>query len=400
MSLTLLFFLAYVAAFAVAIYAITSVFGEDATGPNLGVGTLVAALLGAPFLIWRTMVAQKTVDHAAKSLFNEKINAAVQDLYSQRQVTWTNDDEEHFNAWQDDVVKRNAAIDRLLGLAEEAVKDNPKEVHRIASMLSVYVRELSKEPELRAKTPPKGVSPDELYAWAIKLEVARSDMEKAVQTLGKLRRLIAEDDDKPKIDLRDANLQRMDLRSFDFDSANLSEAKLQGADLSEAKLQGADLSRAELQGAILFGAELKGADLSGAELQGAILSRAKLQGAILFGAELQGADLSRAELQGAILFGAELKGADLSRAVLQGANLSGAKLQGAILFGAELQGADLSGAELFDDIFAEARLFGAVDIRAIFHGAADWQARLHTRVVSMELLDASAHCSSTMIWHA
>lgn len=282
-SLVALFTFAYVAAFAVAIFAITSVFGENAAGPNLGVGTLIAALLGAPFLIWRTAVAQKTVDLTAASQFNEKINAAIQDLYSQRQVTREdpNGDGRFFNGWDDDVIKRNAAIDRLLGLAEEAAAKNPKEVGRIASMLSVYVRELSKQEDLKAKKPPSDASPDNLRQWAWGLNVARSDMEKAVQVLGALRPLVATEDDKPPIDLRAANLQRMDLRDLDFEKADLSGAQLQGTNLSRAQLQGATLYGVQLQGASLSGAKLQGANLSGAELQGANLYRAQLQDTFL-----------------------------------------------------------------------------------------------------------------------
>ncbi|WP_420859353.1 pentapeptide repeat-containing protein [Marivivens marinus] len=313
-----------------------------ATG--LGTGALIAATLGAPFLIWRSIVAQKTVDHAAKSLFNDKINAAVQDLYAQRQVTKVDkrNKGQMFNAWQDDVVKRNAAIDRLFGLAEEAADKDPKEVHRIASMLSVYVRELSKEPDLRAKTPPKGASPQEMRDWARNLEIARSDMEKAVQTLGKLRRLIAEDVDKAKIDLRDANLQRMDLQSLDFVAANLRRAKLQGANLFLAELQGANLS----------GAELQGADLSGAELQGANLIWAELQGANLIRAELQGANLSEAKFDDAT-------------------NLTAATLRGAAVRLVD----DTTIARLrsfFDDIFADGGLFGQDDSNRTLPNGADW----------------------------
>lgn len=265
-SLVVLFSLAYVAAFAVALYAITSVFGEDATGPNLGVGTLVAAILGAPFLIWRTMVAQKTVDHAAKSLFNEKINAAVQDLYSQRQVTWTNDDGEHFNAWDDDILKRSAAIDRLFGLAKDIAVQDPEELHRIASMLSLYVRELSREPKLQAILPPEDIGPEDEQDWVEQLPTPRSDLERAVQVLGSLRPLARTKESKPQIDLRNANLQKMDLRKLDLVRANLGDARLHGANLRGTKMLGAGLSgrmfdaRANLKGTELCGASARKMD--------------------------------------------------------------------------------------------------------------------------------------------
>lgn len=54
---------------------------------GLGVGALLAALLGAPFLIWTTLIKQKTLSLSETALFNDKVNAALQGLYSRRQIT-------------------------------------------------------------------------------------------------------------------------------------------------------------------------------------------------------------------------------------------------------------------------------------------------------------------------
>ena len=118
-----------------------------------------------------------------------------------------------------------------------------------------------------------------------------------------------------------------------------------GLDLQGRALEKADLMGAELQGADLEGAELQGANLRDAKLQGANLRDAKLQGAYLWGAELQGANFGDAELQGANFGDAELQGAYLGEAELQGANLLGAKLQGANFEFAKLQGTYLGEAE-------------------------------------------------------
>ena len=129
--------LAFVALFAMAFAAaFVLVFGAfTGQGATLGLGALLVALLGAPFLIWRTVVAQNTLDTARKeaalkeeALFNDKINAAAKDLAARRQVTNTQSrrflekaDTADTN-WRDDLITRSAAIDRLEELALEALQ--------------------------------------------------------------------------------------------------------------------------------------------------------------------------------------------------------------------------------------------------------------------------------------
>lgn len=57
--------------------------GDDGQGPSLGAGTLIIGLLGAPFLIWRTLVAQRTVDIAQENHITDLINKAVEGLGSE-----------------------------------------------------------------------------------------------------------------------------------------------------------------------------------------------------------------------------------------------------------------------------------------------------------------------------
>ena len=316
-----------------------------------GLTTVLGAVIALPLTVIRLRLTQKQTETATASLFNEKINAATEGLYARRQVTeWRRGQSHVF--WQDDIVQRNAAIDRLEGLAQE----EPAETQRIARLLSVYVRELSAE--VPAQDPPEGATPQDLRNWAFALPKPRSDMEKAAQTLGRLHEHAEAPLANGEIDLRGANLQRCDIRELAFDKAlfegaqlqgaSLGYAQLQGTHLGGAQLQGADLEGAQLQGAVLRGAQLQGADLRGAQLQEADLEGAQLQGADLSGAQLQEANLLDAQLQGADLRGAQLQEADLWFAQLQGADLRGAQLQEANLWDAQLQGADLRGAR-FDD---------------------------------------------------
>jgi uncharacterized protein YjbI with pentapeptide repeats len=322
------------------------------------IGLVLAAVVGLPFLIWRSVVAQKQVDVAEQGLFNDKINAAANDLHARRLVTMNPDERENrWDYWQDDIVKRNAAIDRLEGL----VRENPETAERISRLLCIYLRELSAEN--KPQEVPQAATPKELRNWAGSLaQHSRSDMQNAAQVLGRLAQIDGVDPDKVEIDLRGANLQGFDLRGAVFNKARLMGALMQGADLGVAQMQGADLRGALMQGADLSRAKMQGADLGVAQMQGADLFGAQMQGADLFGAKMQGAVLGGAQMQGAFLFGAKMQGADLSRAQMQGANLSGAQIQGAVLGGAQMQGADLSRAKMQGADLSRAQMQGA-DLR-------------------------------------
>lgn len=285
--------------------------------------TVLGAVVALPITLTRLRLAREDNATAKEALFNQKITEAAADLYARRQVTLRPIAGGPVNGWEDDVVRRNAAIDRLEGL----VRERPEEAERVARLLSTYVRELSSEHP--PKPAPETEDVDAIQRWARGLRPARSDMENAAQVLGRLARVNDSKAVRRAIDLRRANLQ--------------------GFDLLDARLNNARFEYAQLQDALLAGAQLKGAILIAARLQGAALLEAQLQRAILDGARLQRARLINAQLQGAQLHGVQLRGAVLNRAQLQGADLCSVRLQGARLVEARLQGAFVENVDVDDD---------------------------------------------------
>jgi len=337
-----------------------AVFGGEVTDLR-GISIFVTAVFGAPFLVWRTVIAARQADLQDEALFNDKINAAAEDLAKRRQVTrpsfkksGKDEAEEILLEWEDDVVTRAAAIDRLLGLARE----RPLEVPRIAALLSVYVRELSKQKGLTPQDHDIPEGADEasvLRKWARDLKPIRSDMEKAVQTLGRLRWIAGQEN--LTIDLSDANLQGYDLQTLNFDAARMSGARIEGANLSLAQMKEANLRGAQMKEANLRGAQMEGADLSGAQMEGANLFGAQMEGANLFGAQMKGADLSLAEMKGADLRGAQMEGADLSGAQIdQSTRATKVTFRGAGVARVDWSSADLSTAHV-------AALFGDASVK-------------------------------------
>ncbi len=133
----------------------------------------LGGVLAFPITLYRLRLRRQQAEIADEALFNDKVKAAADDLHARRQVTKIDEDGKPYDCWEDDVVRRNAAIDRLEGLARE----RPEIAPRIARLLSTYVRELSKE--YPPQQPPENASPKELRKWEKGLKPCRSDMENA-----------------------------------------------------------------------------------------------------------------------------------------------------------------------------------------------------------------------------
>jgi hypothetical protein len=276
LAFAFLFIMAIMAAFVL----IAGMIKSDTPTTSLGLGALLVALLGAPFLIWRTVVAQNTLDTARKeaklkeeSLFNDKINAAAKDLAATYQVTEPvkEDGKQTFiTTWKDDLVTRAAAIDRLEGLAIDAIaREEYPPAQRIARMLSHYVQELSKEHPPNSSLHFESEANVRNWRYSEFRKHCRQDMERAVQSLGRIN---------PKDEAaRDAFMPR---------NINLTSCNLQGFDLRNRQYQGTRFRHANLQAADLEGAHLERSDLTETDLRDVDLCKAHLQGAMLFQARM------------------------------------------------------------------------------------------------------------------
>lgn len=107
--------------------------------------------------------------------------------------------------------------------------------------------------------------------------------------------------DLSKRNLNGAILTNAKLKRVYLKDSCLQNASLQGANLTEAVLTDANLSKARLEGAKLGGAYLKGADFSGAHLKGADFTNADLTGV-----KKLPESFSKATLNGAILLNVKL----------------------------------------------------------------------------------------------
>lgn len=402
--------------------------GKEAASTTIrNLGLVVAAAVGLPLAVWRSVIAERQADAAQRqsetafrSLLNDRFQKAAEMLGHPKSTA-----------------VRIGGINALARLAREHAGDFHLPVARLLTAFLVDRAQQAadsvtkKTPNSTADQPEKrrvGVSTDEQApgvgtswrrgaAWELELLALRLDADRGIGLAHALPKevqevlvFISERTDLqadlemavgfrmnlagaclPGLRLHDANLSR-----FDFTNADLRRIRAWGARFSKAVLAGADLSAAQLVGADFAGADMRrvnptAAKLLGANLRGANLGLVDLaadnlwkgrvfpstlvcvdlQGADLGCANLGSGDLRYARLAGAKLdecdlTGAELSGADLRAASLKGAKLAGANLKDANLggVGADLSGADLTGADL-----TNVNLAGANLTAAFLHGS-------------------------------
>ena len=366
------------------------------------IGLVLAAAFGAPFVAWRSLVAQRQAVTAEQGLITERINKAVAGLGEEksfnrlgRTVRYTKDGVDHsYFEWMDDprdppehdVVNRKRKLTNdawvpipqtkpnlevrigAIYALERISQDSPRDHVQIMEILCAYIREnapasgakdhgmpewepLAEGAEEAAREAHKEAWRERVGSilfeakarkWAQSLKPA-TEIQAALRVLG---RRTEEQIDSERADKRyGADGYQLDLRD-----SNLQSVDLAGLDLRRSLLTGA-----RMEGANLRGARMEGAFLREAWMEGANLREARMEGANLSGARMEGASLGRARMEGAILSGARMEGAYLREAWMEGAILSAARFSdktnfsAAVVQYAVVKSVDLSMATLSQD---------------------------------------------------
>ena len=269
----------------------------DQTGDYRYISMFLAFVIGAPFLVWRSHIAQeqtkashKQNEIAINGQIVESISRAVENLGSV-----------HTGVAEDSKQEVNLEVRVGALYALQRISDENENFHiQIMKIICAYIR--SNAPRVynnQGKGVP-GARPREDVQIALDVirdrstDFVKSEIDKGYSL------------DLSQAELNFARLFGANLRQADLCWSNLSRAGLFRADLSEANLLGANLFRANLRGANLLGAKLFHADLSKADLRGADLHGAELFRAKLFRANLLGANLFMAKLKPDVLVGAKL----------------------------------------------------------------------------------------------
>jgi len=228
--LILLFFITCIALF---IYFIIAIFGPVPTSDNSRaveirkLGLSIAALIGLPFLIWRTVISSKQVEVSDRAHFNERLNDAGKLLSSQIEKTTLvkqNGSQTVLKELKKDLVARVSAIDNLESLSLE----RPSTSRRIAMLLATYVR---------------GNFPAENLKPSKNIQVRRTpppDLQKAIDCLGRIYRQARKSDSGEwRLDLSGSNLDGVNFNGGYFYAVNLTRSRCEGAFFRDANFEGA-----------------------------------------------------------------------------------------------------------------------------------------------------------------
>lgn len=264
------------------------------------IATLIAVLAGSATVFFsslRVWMNERNTRATEQGLLNDKLSTAFADLHAMRQITKNGE-----SIWEEDIIRRIAAISQLEGFALE----DPTLIPRLARHLSVYAREVSLNQPDNEK-PPQDLRRARLRQWLSKNRRKRNDLEKAVQTLGRFSAQAQQHGVAFQINLDGANLSGLNLGGLNLSGANLTAANLAGANLLGANLENATLIATDLTAA-----NLRSADLTNANVSAAILVDANLlystgwSGEALTFAEEQDAELDEIQAKVAAHFQAKM----------------------------------------------------------------------------------------------
>lgn len=393
--------------------------------PNLGLGALLAALLGAPFLIWGTWLKYQTVRYQKEGHITDRINTAVEQLGAEKtkKVRGKDPDGKDITVeeTQPNIEVRIGAILSLERIAQDStIHDKGRDHVRVMEILCAYVREnapaKSAQDSLRQiwtrekagwddapdqfqgwfcnKYGTSQTSIDDLIsvkastAWASMLPKPRADIILTLQVIGRRtaeqRRVEAAWPDalsketvwpfdvlcpRPSGERGEAIKSERALNDY-LDrlkvwSESIRSYKGYRLDLQGTNLQGANLSPLRPDGS---DAVYAGAILTDSRLEGANLRRVRMEGVSLGKACLQGAKLNEVRMEGAVLRRAQLEGTVLTEAHLKLTDVRWARLEGAHMRLAWLDGADLRWTQLDRVVLRGAHMERALLIGAGMHG--------------------------------
>ena len=343
---------------------------------------VLGGLLGAPFVIWRTWIAERQVRISQESHYTELFTKAVEQLGADKVVKVTRPEEapdigKGLVTWVEEKTVRNIEVRIGAIYALERVLKESKDLkvsfdEQIVDTLSAYVRENCKYP-IKTLGPlenrPLPNEFDGFYEYQDSLreklfEFRRgempanvSDVQAAISALKRYSIGIAfrnSINDSNFINLRNVNFQGADLSGIILSNADLTSAHLEGSDLSGAVFHGVDFTLAKMEGVNLSGATLINSQLCSSDLSCADLNFVKIVNSDLYNSELNYTSLSGSTIVNSNLSDAHFYHADLSMSTLDASKcydtwfssciLNCSRFIGSELIRTNLDNADISGA--------------------------------------------------------
>lgn len=328
---------------------ITALFSFDTTQPDptgaavRNIGLVVVAMFGAPFIFWRSIVAQRQVDVAEQGQITDRISKAVEGLGAVRNERrpgepTTSDplrtmSTESLEYIVPNLEVRIGAIFALERISQDSLRDHVQ----VMEILSAYIRnngqrDLDQKYEAERKKDAPHL-PEKYLAL-------REDLRTALLVIGRRSPASIKHErslDPPySIDLQGANFSEVRIDNLNLQFAKLehtiwSQASLRWADFSGAQITRSDFNHAELEfsafrDSSLIHVSFEGGGVSESNFIGSYLDACIFKECGLHYAKFSDATISHCDFTQAKLMNANFGNASVSRAILEKAYLFGTDL--------------------------------------------------------------------------
>jgi uncharacterized protein YjbI with pentapeptide repeats len=396
-------------ALAAGISSLVHSIGGAGSGGNLGTSALIAAIIGAPLVIWRTLVAQTTVNLQKEGLMTDRISKAVEQLGAEKTVKEpgkaADGKDITVERTQPNIEVRIGGLYALERIAQDSMTyDKGRDHIRVMEIICAYVRENA--PAKDAKQSPhevflqltketddgESLGPEDAYVhkdfeavnkygwkkeeltvknlqrWVRELPLARGDIQVALRIIGR-RSVDQIAFERGRASAGSIIGYQLDLFAVNIQGANLTRLNFSNAYMPYLRAEGAYVDDADFSGCQLTESHFECADMNRVSLVGAQLNRAWLTGAKLVSANLSRASMVQASMNDTRMNKATLEDAVLDYANMDNAFLNHSKMDRATFIFAQMEGVEMEHASLIDATLAGAKLQKARLHRSNLHGA-------------------------------
>lgn len=284
-------------------------------------GLVLAAMIGVPFLVWRSVVAQKQVDVAEQGQITDRINKAVEGLGAERTVKTVHETpryQKKGSKWVRDgggnlmpalrpdglpIVDRKVAensepnlevrIGAIYAL-ERIAQDSVRDAISIIKILSAYVRENCAERKIRSAEE----TSENLSGLLDKVRYLRTDVSAALEVTLKLTASSAQPENlKKAAGFRGSVFRRLMLGSLNFSNCDLRLCDFGGAFLLDNDFEGAVFTGSSFDGSFLTGSNVKGCIFGQTSFDKATdLANSNFQGALFYSCDLSETNITQEQL--------------------------------------------------------------------------------------------------------
>ncbi|MGC1496489.1 MAG: pentapeptide repeat-containing protein [Sulfitobacter sp.] len=311
-----LFSLAIIAAFKLLGAA---VFGEVPQGgfAKFGLTGIIVAMTGAPFVVWRAVVAQKQVNVAEQGMITDRINKAVEGLGAEKLVK-----NKSSETTEPNLEVRIGAIYAL----ERIARDSPRDHIPISQIFCAYIRH--NNASLGQKT--------------------RADVQIAVDVISRrsLEMLNYERDHNYQLDLSGCQFRGMTINSAIFENADFSETVWAGCSLSNSNFTNAKLENCHFIESKIEDSIFHGAEMSGFKIEGCTLERNSFKKGTLNGMQVISSTFVSVSFNSSDLHNAYFAETSLSRCVFRDSDFYNLHLQNSHVFRGDFRGLQIKGLRL------------------------------------------------------